>query len=573
MDWQIVEEWEGAEDLARRLGVSKTIAQILYNRGIKDFDAAISFLRPNLSNIIEPEEIPDLIEATERIYKAIKEKEKIIIYGDYDVDGITGAAILWQVLKKAGANVGYYIPNRIEEGYGLNKSALRKLISEDMKLLITVDCGIRAIECVEFANLHNVDVIITDHHEPAQVLPPAYAIVHPLRSSTYTSQPALPCGATVAFKLAWSVARRLNGSRKVADDFRQLMVELTALVAIATVADIVPLVGENRILTKFGTKQLEKTNLVGLRALIESAKLSNSNISSFHIGFILAPRINAAGRMGDAEDAFKLLTTDDPQQAAELAKILERKNRTRQKIEEQITSEAIELINSQGALNEQLPILVLAKEKWHPGVIGIVASRLTERFGKPVVMISIKGNIGQGSARSIEGYDINMALEACKDYLITFGGHSMAAGLKIEASKIIPFMEALQRHASMHIEEKTKKPKIKIDAIATAEELTLEFINHLQLLSPFGYGNPRPILATEIVELIDEPRITGSSGKHISFNVKWKNKIFRAIAFNQSDMYQVMLDNRRCRLAFEPIVNSYNGLQSIELKVFNIKPL
>ncbi len=573
-EWIIAGTWDGAEDLARKLGVSRTIAQILYNRGITDYESARAFLYPKLNGLVEPDNIYQCIEASRRICYAINNNEQIVIYGDYDVDGIAGAAVLWWVLTRLGARVKHYVPHRIEEGYGLNKGALKKLIDEGMNLLITVDCGIRAVECVEFANRNKVDVIITDHHEPGDTLPNAYTIIHPALSEVYKmGEGGLPCGAAIAFKLAWAVARNFNGGKRVADEFRELMVDLTTLVALATVADLVPLVGENRILAKFGMEQMSRTKLPGVKSLIKSAGLDGNKIASFHLAFILAPRINAAGRMGSAVDAFELLTTEDEEQAHRLAKHLDRRNRERQKLEDRIMQEAMELAQYYDQLKEDVPILILAKENWHAGVIGIVASRLVERVCKPVVMIAVEGDRGQGSARSVEGYDINKGLEACSEYLIGFGGHSMAAGLRIETDKIIPFIKALQAHASKYITNKISKPVIKIDAVVSPEELTPDFVGQIHLLGPFGCGNPRPILATDMVELVGQPTVIGNSGKHLAFNVRWGNRVFRTVAFNQAEYYDVLLDSRTHQLAFEPIINNYNGFQTVQLRAVNIKPV
>lgn len=569
--WDISEKWDGAEELSGKLGVSPTIAQILYNRGITTVEEARKFLNPKLNGLAEPDDIPDLPKAAERIKQAIDDGQKIVIYGDYDVDGITGCAILWHIISCGGGRVEVYVPHRVEEGYGLNKEAIKKLADGGTKLLVTVDCGIRDYDCVEYAGELGLDVIITDHHEPEEdgTFPRAYAILHP---DLCVNRPAVnPCGAWVAFKLAWSVARSLSGGMKVEYRYRGLLVELTSLVALATIADVVPLKDENRILVKFGLEQLKRTSLAGMRALLKMSRLDKNRIESYHAAFVIGPRLNAAGRMGHARQAFELLTTEDDGRAEELAEYLEKQNRARQKLEERITAEAIALAEYQGQLVEKIPILVLAKENWHAGVIGIVASKLVDRLNKPVVMIALDGDYGQGSARSVEGYDINEGLTFCKDYLLSYGGHAMAAGLRIEAGKVMQFMRALQEHASKVLAEVENVRVLKIDAKADASEIDSHFVWQMSQLGPFGHGNPRPILATDFVELVGTPRVIGQNGKHLMFNVKWDDRVFRVIAFNQASEYEKLLDYRRCQIAFEPIVDAYRGGDNIQLKAMSIR--
>ncbi len=569
--WNIAEQWTGAGELADKLNISPTIAQILYNRGINTPEQAKKFLNPKLNGLTEPNDIPDLPKAADRIREAIDKKQRIVIYGDYDVDGVTGCAILWHVISQAEGLVEVYVPHRVEEGYGLNKDAIKKFTQQETKLLITVDCGIRDYQCVEYAKEQGLDVIITDHHEPEEngTFPNAYAILHPALASV--KPVANPCGAAVAFKLAWAIAKELSPGKRVDEKFRNMLVELTSLVALATIADVVPLIDENRILVKFGLGRLNQTTLEGMRALLKISRLDKNKIESYHAAFVIGPRLNAAGRMGHAQQAFELLTTNNPERAHELAEYLEKQNKARQKLEERITSEAIALAEYQGQLVEQIPILVLAKENWHAGVIGIVASKLVDRLNKPVVMIALDGDYGQGSARSVEGYDINEGLTYCKDYLLSYGGHAMAAGLRIEAGKVMNFMKALQEHASKFLSDMTNAPVLKIDAMADPAELDLNFVWQMNQLGPFGHGNPRPILATDFVEIAGTPRLIGQNGKHLTFNIKWNDRIFRIIAFNQAIKYEKLLDYRRCQIAFEPIIDEYRGGNCIQLRAKDIR--
>jgi single-stranded-DNA-specific exonuclease len=571
-EWRIVERWDGAEEMAVKLGVSPTIAQILHNRGIVELEQAKNFLDPKLNGLTEPEDMPDLVRAARRIAQAIRDKEPIVVYGDYDVDGITGTAIVWHVVSKAGGIITNYVPHRIEEGYGLNVLAIKKLAQEGAKLLVTVDCGIRDHAALVAAREVGLPVIVTDHHEPDADLPDAFAVVHPSRGAEVGKPVEVnPCGAAVAFKLAWAVAREISGGKRVDDGFRELLVELTALVALATIADIVPLLGENRTLAKFGLERLGTTKLPGLQALIKSAGIKGGKLDSYHVGFVLGPRLNAAGRMGHANEALELLIVSDPERAKTLADYLEKQNKARQKLEERITNEAVELAEYQHQSAEQVPILVLAKEGWHAGVIGIVASKLVDRFHKPVVMIALHPGKGQGSARSIEGYDINQGLTACSEYLIGYGGHAMAAGLRLEVGKIIPFMQALQEHAGRYLSKGAVVPPIQIDVMPRAEELDSNFIWQLKKLGPFGHCNPRPLFATGRAEVLGEPKIVGTGGKHLTFSVRWDGKIFRTIAYNQAEMRDLLMDYRQCQLAFEPILDEWAGSGLIQLRIKAIR--
>jgi single-stranded-DNA-specific exonuclease len=572
--WKIAESWPGAAELAVKLGISPRIAQVLYNRGIRDYEQAQRFLEPRLNSLTEPEDMPDLLRAAQRIAEAIRNKESVVVYGDYDVDGITGSAILWHVITQAGGTAKVYVPHRISEGYGLNVQAIKKLAGEGAQLVITVDCGIRDHEALACARQIGLPMIVTDHHEPDLNLPDAYAVLHPARCvEVGKTLDVNPCGALVAFKLAWAVAREISGGKRVDDAFRELLVELTALVALATIADIVPLMSENRVIAKFGLERLSQTKLPGLRALLASAGLSNSKVDSFHVGFVLSPRLNAAGRMGHAKEALELLIVSDPAQAKKLADYLDKQNKARQKLEDRITKEAIELAEYKGQLTDNVPILILAKEGWHAGVIGIVASKLVDRFNKPVVMIALHHDRGQGSARSVAGYDINQGLTACSEHLIGYGGHAMAAGLRLQAEKIVPFMQALQAHAARYLARITPIPALDIDAYGMAEELDANFIWQLKRLGPFGHGNVRPTFATGPAELMGEPKVIGQEGKHLMFSIRWDGRIFRAIAFNQAPMRDPLMDHRRCQLAFEPVLDDYLGPGAVQLRVKAIRVL
>jgi len=569
--WIIRPAWSGRGQAAIELGVSETIAQVLYNRGMTDIRGAREFLNPKLSYLQEPHSVPDLLKAAEAIVQACQRKRRIVIYGDYDVDGIAGSAILWHVLTLAGAKVDLYVPHRLEEGYGLNCQAIEKLAKDGAELIITVDCGIRAHEPAKLARANGLDLVITDHHEPNTTLPDAIAVVRPADQDDGQRTQAKPCGAAIAFKLAWEIARQLSGGTKVDPRFRDMLVECTALVALATIADVVPLLDENRILAHFGLQQLAQTRLVGLRALLDRSGLSGDTIRSYHVGFVLAPRLNAAGRMGHARLALELLTRADKNRCEHLADYLEKTNRQRQSLERRIVQQAVELAVDRGFDKPSCPIVVLASEGWHAGVIGIVASKLVDRYGKPAVVIAIEDGLAQGSARSINGYDIGAALDANSQWLTSFGGHAMAGGLRMDSSNIEAFTVALIDHAGKKLQDQSFAPALQIDAVVEPAEINLEFMAQLQRLGPFGFGNPRPVLATKEGQLVGQPRIMGKTGKHISFNIKLDKYMFRAVGFNMAGIESALLDHRRCKLAFNPIINDYNGSQTVELRVCDIK--
>lgn len=591
--WNIAHASTDAAELARLLGTSMVTAQILINRGMVDQAVARSFLTPQLRDLIEPSLLPGVPAAAERIARAVREREKIVIYGDYDVDGITATSILWHSLKALEANVHYYIPHRIEEGYGLNVEAVRSLCDGGANLLITVDCGITAIEPVRAARERNVDVIVTDHHEwksqatddqasqltegglvgpPPSALLPDALIVHPRlpgHEPAYAN-PSL-CGAGVAFKLAWGVGQALGVAGRVPEVMKPLLVEMTALAALGTIADVVPLVGENRILARFGLGGLKQSKFNGIRALITACQLDGQNIDSFHVGFLLAPRLNAAGRMGHARLAVEMLTDASPQRAVEIATYLESQNRLRQATEREILEQAIEQAHALKMTGEDCHAIVLASAGWHPGVIGIVASRIVDRFHKPTIMIALspEGH-GHGSGRSIAGFHLCKALEACKAHLKTCGGHEMAAGLGIESANLDAFRSAFIEYARTALTPEQMVPELRIDTIAELSEVSHALVNEFQRLGPFGQGNPKPLIACRGLMLTAAPKRVGKKGEHLQLFVRQGNRFMKAIAFNAADMFDRLQPGKPIDLAVEPQLNEWNGTVSVELEVKDI---
>jgi single-stranded-DNA-specific exonuclease len=571
--WQIASPHPSADTLARDLRTSPLIAQILLNRQIDTPIAGQAFLSPKLTQLIDPAKLPGLTRAADRIARAIRDREPIVIYGDYDVDGITASTILWHAIRILGGSARYYIPHRIEEGYGLNTDAVRQLISDGAKLIITVDCGVTALEPAEVARDAGVDLVITDHHEwrlspdGAPVLPQCCAIVHPrLPGEAVYENPHL-CGAGVAFKLAWGIGQAVCGSSKVSNEFRAFLLDATALAALGTIADVVPLVDENRVLARFGLSGLKASKLTGIQSLIRSAGLDGQNIDSIHVGFLLGPRLNACGRMGHAEMAVEMMTTASPERADEIATFLEAQNRQRQQTERKIVDEAIEQIVSLQLDGPDARAIVVGGEGWHPGVIGIVASRIVDRYHRPAIVVALGEGHGHGSGRSIAGFHLARALEACSTHLISSGGHEMAAGLRIEPSRFEAFREAFLAHAATSVSDELLIPELRIDCEAALEHINAALVKDLERLGPFGQGNPRPLLACRDLELAAEPRRVGRNGDHLQLFVRQRGTAMKAIAFGAGDLFDELRPGRCIHLAVQPQLNEWNGRVSVELEV------
>jgi single-stranded-DNA-specific exonuclease len=574
--WNIAQTQEGAAELAARLKISSIVAQVLLNRGISLEEDARAFLRPSLMTLANPALIPGLNAASQRIAQAIRDKQKIVIYGDYDVDGITATAILWHAITLLGGRVQSYIPHRIEEGYGVNAEALRQIIDAGAQLIITVDCGITAIEQAKVAAERAVDLIITDHHEwhgdPPQ-LPQCHTIVHPRlpgESADVYPNPFL-CGAGVAFKLAWGIGQAVSGGAKVGDQFREFLIEATALAALGTIADVVPLVGENRVLAHFGLGGLKESKLTGIRALIASAALTGQKLDSYHVGFLLAPRLNACGRMGHADLAVEMLTTAGETRANEIAVYLESQNRARQAMEKQILNQAIDQIQSNGWAEDRYRALVLGAEGWHAGVIGIVASRLVDRYCRPAIMVALSNGHGQGSGRSVAGFHLSRALAACGQHLTAYGGHEMAAGLKIETPRLDDFRKSFQDYAQSAVSDEMLIPRLNLECIAQIPQINEALVNDLHRIGPFGHRNPRPLLCIQRATIAGLSKRVGKAGEHLQLTVQQAGRSMRCIAFQFGDTVDRLPPGANVDLAVEPMINEFNGRFSVELNVKDLK--
>ena len=566
--WRIAEINPKADQMAKSLKISPLLAQVLINRGVGSDATAHSFLSPKLAELIEPEKMPGAVEAAKRIKQAVVNKEKISIYGDYDVDGITSTSILWHLLTILGGNVDYYIPHRVEEGYGLNDEAVKQLAESGTDLIVSVDCGVTAVKQVELAKEIGMDIIITDHHQIGAELPPADVIVHPGIDGYANPDSA---GAMVAFKLAWAIVNQSRTTSKTPDELRSFLLNATTLAAIGTIADVVTLTGENRILTSFGLKSLAQSDLMGVQALIRSAELDNEELDSYTIAFKLAPMLNAAGRMGHARLAVDLFTSSSEMQCYKIAEYLKEQNKLRQQCQRKIYKEAKQMIVNNHLNHPDRRTIVLAGENWHTGIIGIVASRVVDDFYRPAIVLNTDGELAQGSGRSVAGFDLFKALCACSEHLESFGGHEMAAGLKLKIDKIADFINAFEKYAQDCIDDETVTATLDIDAACSIGELDFNMVKHLKHLEPFGQGNPAPVFATKGVHRISPPRRVGAKGDHLQIAISDNTASVRCIGFGMGKYEKKILEAEYFSIAYEPQFNTYNGNTTVQFALKDIQ--
>jgi single-stranded-DNA-specific exonuclease len=544
------------QEIAKKNNISELLSRILLNRGLNTDEKIDKYLYPKIEHLYDPFILNDMDIAVQRIIKAINNKEKVTVYGDYDVDGITSIAILNKFLTELGVENTYYLPNRLDEGYGLNQTAINTIAENGTKLLITVDCGISACSEIEYANSIGLDVIITDHHECLDKLPNAYAIINPKRKDSKYPFTYL-AGVGVTFKLIHALSLKLNLDRTK-------YLKYLDIVCLGTVADIVPLIDENRVIVKFGLELIKKTKNRGLKALIQAA--GYNNIDSTAISFGLAPRINACGRMGEAQIALKLLLTDEEKEAFDIANELNKINRDRQSVEKRIMEEALSIIEKEQLYKDN--VIILGNTDWHHGVIGIVASKITEMYYKPSILICFEGEEGKGSGRSIEGFDLHNALCGCSSKLIKYGGHEMAIGLSIEKCKFTEFRNGMLEIAKAQITEELVAT-IKVDAELTTKDISLEMVKSLQLLEPYGEGNLPPVFVYKNIK-VDSIR-TLSEGKHLKLNVKDGNIVYDAIGFNMGELKDSIKMGDKVDILHYLEVNRYNNTERVQLNIKDIK--
>jgi single-stranded-DNA-specific exonuclease len=562
--------------LASALRVSPIVAQLLLNRNVSVPDEARRFLDAPLAGLHPPELLPGVADAAQRLYEAARAGRRICVYGDYDVDGTTGTAMLLQGLRLLGAEPDFYVPHRLDEGYGLNPDALRQIAESGAKVVVTVDCGVASLREAEVARDLGLELIVTDHHEPKERRPDAAVVVHPrLPPGAYPFGGL--SGSGVAFKLAWKLAQLGSGGDKVTPRFRDYLLDAVVLASLGTVADVVPLHDENRIFVRAGLNRLRQAPSVGLRALIEAAGLSEAaELRASDVAFKLAPRLNAAGRLGCARLVVELLTTTSPQRAADHARYLEEQNGTRQKIERQMVAQAREIAERDYA---GAPALVLASPDWHGGVIGIVAGRLAEQYARPVLMIAVRPSengglpVGHGSGRSVPGFALHEALKACTDYLVSHGGHRAAAGFKVRVDAIDAFREKFCAYTAGQFPDGPPAPRLTLDAEVPLSALTMGLLKEIDRLEPYGSENHRPVFLAGGLEIQGQPRRMGGGERHMSFRVSQNGTTLRAVAFGMGERFdELMSDGGRCCLAFTPKVNEWQGYRSVELEVVDFRP-
>jgi len=564
-----------AERIARleqAAGVSPIVAQLLISRGVNEADAARTFLDAKLTGLREPELLPGCCEGADRIYAAVRERRKIVVYGDYDADGMTGTAILLTCLRLIGADASYHVPNRLEDGYGLNGDALRMLAERGASVVISVDCGITSVAEAALAAELGLELIVTDHHEFAAELPSAAAIVHP-RLPGHSYPFAGLCGAGVALKVAWAVCQRASEAKKVSDRLRDFLLSAVGLAAIGTVADIVPLLDENRILVRHGLNSLKHMPPPGLAALIQITKLHDKRcLNSEDLAFCLAPRLNAAGRFGQAQLAVELLTTESRERGQQLAEYIHELNASRESLERSIQLAANKQIKEQFD-PEGDAALVLAGRGWHAGVVGLVAGKLAEKHHRPVVVISLDQlgvKPGIGSARSPNGLNLHATLAACGEHLVSFGGHACAAGLKIDESRVEAFRAAFCEQAASQSNGASRVAEIRVDAEGPFCQLTLETVRQIESLAPFGCGNPRPVLCATGVSLAEPPKKIGTNDRHISLRLKQQNTGMRCVAFGFADQAaELAATTAPLDIAYKPVINEFKGRQNVEVQLID----
>ena len=555
------------DDLSKSLSVSKIIAKLLVQRGITSFEEAKQFFRPELSQLYNPFLMKDMEMAVGRLEIAIKNNEKILIYGDYDVDGTTAVATVYSFFKKIHTNIGYYIPDRYNEGYGISYKGIDYAAENNFSLVVALDCGIKAVEKIDYANDKNVDFIICDHHTPGEMLPEAVAVLDPKRNDcNYPFNELSGCG--VGFKLIQAFAKR----NMISDE--EVFLYLDA-VAVSIASDIVPIIDENRVLAYYGLKKLNSNPQIGLKSIIKTAGLEKKEIFITDIVFKIGPRINAAGRIDTGAKAVELLIADDVINANEISNNINDDNNTRKNFDSTITHQALQMIkDSEELINKKTTVLY--NPEWHKGVVGIVASRLIETYYRPTIVLTQSNGLITGSARSVEGFNLYKAIEACSDILENYGGHKFAAGLSLKPENLKLFQEKFEQVVSQQIEPEQLIPKINIDSKIKFDEINPKLYRILKQFEPFGPGNMSPVFATENVFDNGNGKIVGKENDHLRLSLLEKgnkNKLIQAIAFRQADCYDLIKEKQLFNVCYTIEENNYNENISMQLKVKDIKKI
>lgn len=556
-------DWNTLSRLVRELSISPVTAKVLLNRGITSAEQGRIFFHGTLADLTSPWNLSGMEAAVSRILRGIKHQEKIMVFGDYDVDGITATAIVVSFLKNQGVPVGYYIPER-SQGYGLSLDALRAVQEQGYSLIITVDCGISATSEIVYGKELGLDFVITDHHELGHEIPDCEGIINPKMNNNKTCVTEL-AGVGVAFKLVQALAEKLGLEPTYPFDYLDL-------VALGTIADVVPLVGENRIIVKNGLSLLSQSPKEGIKALLEVAGIGEGQLTPNQVAFALAPRLNSAGRLASPLIALELLLTKSPQKARELALKLNELNATRQLLVQQVMQEALAMIERESQGDPEHPVIVLASPLWHPGVTGIVAAKLADMFYKPVILLTIEGEQAKGSGRSIPGFDLFQGIKHCEELLLKSGGHSQAVGLTVAVEYLAAFREKINNYAANVLELAMLEPTLHIEAEVLPSQLDFQLLDELSKLEPFGYGNPEPVLALRSARLKDY-RAVGKDGEHLKFQVLTEREAIEGIGFNMVKPVQGRIDlTKPVDLAFRLQRNHWNGQTKLQVVLEDIRP-
>ncbi|MBX3460151.1 MAG: single-stranded-DNA-specific exonuclease RecJ [Planctomycetes bacterium] len=557
-------------DLAGALRIPEHVARVLYNRGVRDSDAAARFLQPSSLHLEDPFSFRQMDRAVDRIRAALAGNEKVMVQGDYDVDGSASAALLVNFFRVLGREVEVSIPSRAEDGYGLNERAIRRAAESGVKLLITCDNGTTAHKEIALAAELGIDTIVTDHHTVGETLPPAVAVLNPHVKDENLQFRDL-CGAGVAFKLAWGVMQRVSYGSGLDSAYRDFLAGAQSLVAMASVADVVPLTGENRVLTRTGLRLMPDSPNPGIRALMETSGIKGVP-SGVDVGFKIAPRLNAGGRLGRETLALELLTARSYGDALQLAQEAEGLNRQRQSVDRGLTKLAEELVLSDASY-ERDRVLVLHHDEFHPGVVGIVAARISRRFNKPTVLVAMNGEVGRGSGRSIPGFHLYNALNDCASLMQRFGGHEQAAGMEITRENIGHLRRAVNEIADRHVMQADyATPTLNIDATVALSQLEIAGINLLAGLEPFGHGNPEPVFMAENIEVASDPRVVGKGTGHLSLMLKQAGNVaFKSIGFGMGERVAEAGKGAHLRIAFTPRISEFRGYPEVELELKDLR--
>lgn len=561
------QQQQEAEELKTHCNDNGAIAELLLRRGVSTFDDADKFFSPSISDLHDPFLMQDMYKAVNRLNKAMGAKERIMVYGDYDVDGTTAVALVYKYLQNYYSNIEYYIPTRYEEGYGISMKSIDYAVENDVKLIIVLDCGIKAIEEISYAKEKGIDFIICDHHVPDEELPPAVAILNPkMPGSQYPCPHLSGCGVGFKFMQAFALSNGLINHNELES--------LLDLVAVSIAADIVPIIDENRIMAYHGLRRLNSNPNLGLRSIIRICKLTNKDITISDVIFKIGPRINASGRMQSGIEAVDLLVTRDLHDAYEKGQNIDQYNKDRKELDKRITEEANTLIEKDVNINQGKKSIVIYNKDWHKGIIGIVASRLTELYYKPAVVLTYSNGVATGSSRSVQGFDIYSAINSARDLLENFGGHTYAVGLSLKEENIPEFSRRFEEYVSEHIQPNQLSPQMDIDAEISFAEITPEFINYLRRFNPYGPGNQKPVFCSKNVFDFGTSKLVGKNLEHIKLELEDNStsRVINAIAFNMAPYFEHIHAHKPIDICYTIEQNKHpNRVDTIQLMIKDIK--